>query len=440
MTQSEPTCPKCGQGAKRSRAQWTCGTYIVEHPSGDEIVENVECLRRQRDQLHQKLAAAEQREQAERERAERAEEVSQYAIESRKRHEQRAEQAEADQKKLKRQLGEKQRRNFRLEAELEHIKKANYCKECGYSAWITSVETGERRCAVCEARTQRNDMQSDRDYWRQRCGEIAETSRDEGAGLMYLICSIMLDNGDDPRQEGSAELRRRVKHDLHTFDAAQYTAADDTDEDGYKMASSQPLLDARNKLNHAMLHLSQCNDDEGRNARQPVYAALQYLNIVLNGSSQDTSKETDGLYAKYTVYRNDGRDQPGGDKEGAEYFVLDCTHDPHAIPAIRAYHDSAISSGGGNLCIDFHNKYLVGTKYENVGEPMPQPNERYFSEVSQCNCRPEHDIRAETLQNAIISLDSTVRHDGSVSPQQVWKECIANLKANYRRYRDHGGL
>lgn len=48
-------------------------------------------------------------------------------------------------------------------------------------------------------------------------------------------------------------------------------------------------------------------------------------------------QHTAGLYRKFDVRRTDGRDLPGGDREGATYFVLDVTHDPHAKPALAAY-------------------------------------------------------------------------------------------------------
>lgn len=48
-------------------------------------------------------------------------------------------------------------------------------------------------------------------------------------------------------------------------------------------------------------------------------------------------QRTQGLYSKFNVSRGDGRDGPGGDREGAEYFVLDLTHDPFAIPALQTY-------------------------------------------------------------------------------------------------------
>jgi hypothetical protein len=48
----------------------------------------------------------------------------------------------------------------------------------------------------------------------------------------------------------------------------------------------------------------------------------------------DTSR---GLYAKYEVWRADGESGPGGKHEKCQFFVLDLDHDPHALPALRAY-------------------------------------------------------------------------------------------------------
>lgn len=44
-----------------------------------------------------------------------------------------------------------------------------------------------------------------------------------------------------------------------------------------------------------------------------------------------------GLFHKFRVERVDGRDRPGGDKEGAFYFVLDVANDPYARTALVAY-------------------------------------------------------------------------------------------------------
>ncbi len=47
-----------------------------------------------------------------------------------------------------------------------------------------------------------------------------------------------------------------------------------------------------------------------------------------------------GLYDKFSVWRKDGRSEVGEKHRGCEYFVLDLTHDPHALPAIQAYANS----------------------------------------------------------------------------------------------------
>lgn len=47
--------------------------------------------------------------------------------------------------------------------------------------------------------------------------------------------------------------------------------------------------------------------------------------------------KSNGLYQKFIVKRTDGSDAIGGKHSDCEYFVLDMTHDKHAIPAIKAY-------------------------------------------------------------------------------------------------------
>lgn len=44
-----------------------------------------------------------------------------------------------------------------------------------------------------------------------------------------------------------------------------------------------------------------------------------------------------GYYRKFNVSRVDGRDQPGGDRHGAKYLVLDMTFDPPSQVAALAY-------------------------------------------------------------------------------------------------------
>jgi hypothetical protein len=47
-----------------------------------------------------------------------------------------------------------------------------------------------------------------------------------------------------------------------------------------------------------------------------------------------------GLYDKYAVSRND---DPEGKHDNCMFFVLDLDHDPHALPAIKAYIESCES-------------------------------------------------------------------------------------------------
>ncbi len=47
--------------------------------------------------------------------------------------------------------------------------------------------------------------------------------------------------------------------------------------------------------------------------------------------------KTRGLYHKFRIYRVDGTDRNGGKHDGCNYFVLDLTHDPHTLPALKAY-------------------------------------------------------------------------------------------------------
>lgn len=44
-----------------------------------------------------------------------------------------------------------------------------------------------------------------------------------------------------------------------------------------------------------------------------------------------------GIYGKYHVSRVDGSSEPGSKHEHCSYWVLDLTHDPHALPAYKAY-------------------------------------------------------------------------------------------------------
>lgn len=57
--------------------------------------------------------------------------------------------------------------------------------------------------------------------------------------------------------------------------------------------------------------------------------------------------DTRPLYNKFQVRRTDGRDAPGEKHDDCTYFVLDLTHDPFAVPAIRAYAEACRESHPG---------------------------------------------------------------------------------------------
>jgi hypothetical protein len=53
-----------------------------------------------------------------------------------------------------------------------------------------------------------------------------------------------------------------------------------------------------------------------------------------------TDKTKMGLFGKFHIVRTDGKSAPGQKHHGCDYFVLDLTHDPFAVPALRAYADA----------------------------------------------------------------------------------------------------
>ncbi len=73
---------------------------------------------------------------------------------------------------------------------------------------------------------------------------------------------------------------------------------------------------------------------------------------------RDPSKpaEEQGLFQKYTVFRNDGQSDRGHKHEGCDYFVIDVDHDPHAKAALQAY-SNAVDDTHPNLSADMVRRY-----------------------------------------------------------------------------------
>lgn len=61
---------------------------------------------------------------------------------------------------------------------------------------------------------------------------------------------------------------------------------------------------------------------------------------LTDAERREFQKRATGLYRKFDVRRADGTDAPGEKHEGCDYFVLDLTHDPFAIQALKAYADA----------------------------------------------------------------------------------------------------
>ena len=68
--------------------------------------------------------------------------------------------------------------------------------------------------------------------------------------------------------------------------------------------------------------------------------------------------KTQGITEKFLVERVDGKSEPFKKHWGCAYFVLDLDHDPHAIPAIRAYADSCERDGYAALARDLRDRAL----------------------------------------------------------------------------------
>ena len=65
------------------------------------------------------------------------------------------------------------------------------------------------------------------------------------------------------------------------------------------------------------------------------------------------------IYDKFIVERTDGTSAPGQKHHGCRYFMLDIDHDPHAIPALRAYADSCGRDGFPQLADDIRRMILA---------------------------------------------------------------------------------
>jgi hypothetical protein len=91
--------------------------------------------------------------------------------------------------------------------------------------------------------------------------------------------------------------------------------------------------------------LEEIRDFAGANTRSREMAQRAIDRLSTPAAAANAPDRSRGLIGKFAVARVDGSDAPGGRHEGCRYFVLDMTHDRHAIPALRAYAESCEADG-----------------------------------------------------------------------------------------------
>jgi hypothetical protein len=87
-------------------------------------------------------------------------------------------------------------------------------------------------------------------------------------------------------------------------------------------------------------------------AAMAVFAIINLICQMIEEAKKkkipEIPEEEKGFYCKYYVKRYDNRDQPGGDRSNARYFVLDYINDYHSIAALRSYIESLEREGKFN--------------------------------------------------------------------------------------------
>lgn len=58
---------------------------------------------------------------------------------------------------------------------------------------------------------------------------------------------------------------------------------------------------------------------------------------TISPPSDDVERDQRGWHNKFRVARIDGEHKAGKKHDGCEYFVLDLTHDPHAVATVMLY-------------------------------------------------------------------------------------------------------
>lgn len=122
-----------------------------------------------------------------------------------------------------------------------------------------------------------------------------------------------------------------------------------------------------------------------------------------------TDKHSMGLYDKYRVIRTDGQSEPGKKHAGCEYFVLDLTHDPHALPALKAYADSCCVQYPA-LAEDLWTKWDQAKKTSAAAidkQPPARATDEQGRGLCTTNGKPVDQVRAG-------QTNATGQHDGYI--------------------------
>jgi hypothetical protein len=102
------------------------------------------------------------------------------------------------------------------------------------------------------------------------------------------------------------------------------------------------------------------------------------------------SDKNRGVYDKFMVARADGQSESGKKHYGCFYFVLDCDHDPHAMPALLTYADSCEAAGFKKLAEDLRN--LVDERQTNTPADDEREPDTYCDDCGgiigsdECQC------------------------------------------------------
>lgn len=113
---------------------------------------------------------------------------------------------------------------------------------------------------------------------------------------------------------------------------------------------------------------------------------------------ESVNQQRAGVYRKFNVSRTDGRDLAGGDRHGAEYFVLDVTHDRFAKPALAAY-AAACRGDYPSLSDDMVRRYGIAQPPASTGLHLNPTQVAALREVLRISDR-QHDAW-ETLKVAL---------------------------------------